>query len=168
MPQELINDPARRSSAASDRAVVRLKGGDPFVFGRGGEEAVALSDAGVAFEVVPGITLGGRRARRGRHPGDDRGMSAAVTVVTGHRATARRGHRRDVDWRALAGVGGTIVVLMGVAERGSIAAELIAGGLDPATPVAAVTSATDRRRGHRPLSPRRPGHHPDRVPRPSS
>ena len=126
--------------------MVRLKGGDPFVFGRGGEEAVALSDAGVAFEVVPGITSAVAAPAAAGIPVTMRGMSAAVTVVTGHRRHgAAEGHTDgdgDVDWRALAGVGGTIVVLMGVAQRGSIAADLIAGGLDPATPVAAVTSAT--------------------------
>ena len=143
VPQELINT-LLVELAASDRAVVRLKGGDPFVFGRGGEEAVALNDAGVAFEVVPGITSAVAAPAAAGIPVTMRGMSAAVTVVTGHRrhGAGEGDTDGDVDWRALAGVGGTIVVLMGVAQRGSIAAELIAGGLDPSTPVAAVTSAT--------------------------
>jgi uroporphyrin-III C-methyltransferase len=142
VPQELINA-LLVELASSDRAVVRLKGGDPFVFGRGGEEAVALSDAGVAFEVVPGITSAVAAPAAAGIPVTMRGLSAAVTVVTGHRRHgATDDSDGDVDWRALARVGGTIVVLMGVAQRGAIAAELIAGGLDPSTPVAAVTSAT--------------------------
>jgi uroporphyrin-III C-methyltransferase len=121
--------------------VVRLKGGDPFVFGRGGEEAMALTEAGVAFEVVPGITSSIAAPAAAGIPVTHRGVSAAFTVVTGHR---RRGEP-DVDWRSLAKVGGTIVILMGVTQRAAIAAELIAGGLDARTPVAAVQSATTSR-----------------------
>ncbi len=120
------------------KQVVRLKGGDPFVFGRGGEEAAALTDAGVAFEIVPGITSAVAAPAAAGIPVTHRGVSAAFTVVTGH----RRAGEPDVDWRSLAKVGGTIVVLMGVSQRAAIAAELIAGGLDPATPVAAIESAT--------------------------
>jgi uroporphyrin-III C-methyltransferase len=120
------------------RRVVRLKGGDPFVFGRGGEEALALQAAGVQFEVVPGITSAVAVPAAAGVPVTHRGVAAAVTVVTGH----RRAGEPDVDWRALARVGGTIVVLMGVAQRAAIAAELIAGGLDSATPVAAVHRGT--------------------------
>jgi len=137
VPQELIST-LLVELARSGRRVVRLKGGDPYVFGRGGEEAQALIDAGVEFEVVPGITSAVAAPAAAGIPVTHRGVSAAVTVVTGHR---RRGEP-DVDWRSLAKVGGTVVVLMGVAQRGAIAAELIAGGLDPATPVAAVRSAT--------------------------
>ena len=117
---------------------MRLKGGDPFVFGRGGEEAQALGDAGIPFEVVPGITSAVAAPAAAGVPVTHRGVAAAVTVVTGH----RRAGEPDVDWRSLAKVGGTIVVLMGVSQRGAIAAELVAGGLDPATPVAAIRSAT--------------------------
>jgi uroporphyrin-III C-methyltransferase len=120
------------------RRVVRLKGGDPFVFGRGGEEAIALRDAGVAFEVVPGITSAVAAPAAAGVPVTHRGIAAAFTVVTGH----RRAGEPDVDWRSLARVGGTIVVLMGVAQRATIAAELIAGGLAVDTPVAAVHRAT--------------------------
>ena len=79
---------------------MRLKGGDPFVFGRGGEEAEALAAAGIPFEVVPGITsaIGARRVRR--HPGDPPGLSTHFTVVTGHEDPAKG--RTDVDWAALA------------------------------------------------------------------
>jgi uroporphyrin-III C-methyltransferase len=120
------------------KRVVRLKGGDPFVFGRGGEEAIALLEAGVAFEIVPGISSSTAAPLAAGIPVTHRGVSAAYTVVTGH----RREGEHDVDWRSLANVGGTIVILMGVSQRSLIAGELIAGGLDPQTPVAAVRSAT--------------------------
>jgi len=137
VPQELIST-LLVQLGRDGRRVVRLKGGDPFVFGRGGEEAAALRDAGVSFEIVPGITSAVAAPAAAGIPVTQRGVAAAFTVVTGH----RRAGEPDVDWRALAAVGGTIVVLMGVAQRSIIAAELIAGGLDPATPVAAVGSAT--------------------------
>jgi uroporphyrin-III C-methyltransferase len=118
--------------------VVRLKGGDPFVFGRGGEEALALLDAGVAFTVVPGITSAVAVPAAAGVPLTHRGVSASFTVVTGHR---QRGEEA-VNWEALARVGGTLVVLMGVAERGTIAARLMAGGMPASTPVAAVMWGT--------------------------
>ncbi len=114
MPQELIND-LLIQLAERHRCVVRLKGGDPFLFGRGGEEALALQAAGVPFEVVPGITSAIAAPAAAGVPVTQRGMSASVTIVTGHR---RFGDEDQTDWEALARVGGTIVVLMGVAERG--------------------------------------------------
>ncbi len=137
VPQELISTLLVELARGGQR-VVRLKGGDPFVFGRGGEEAQTLLDAGVPFEIVPGITSAVAAPAAAGIPVTHRGVAAAVTVVTGH----RRAGEPDVDWRSLAKVGGTIVVLMGVSQRGTIAAELIEGGLDPATPVAAIRSAT--------------------------
>ena len=137
VPQELIST-LLVELARGGRRVVRLKGGDPFVFGRGGEEALALLEAGIPFEVVPGVSSAVAAPAAAGVPVTHRGVAAAFTVVTGH----RRAGEPDVDWRSLAKVGGTVVVLMGVAQRGVIAAELIAGGLDPATPVAAVRSAT--------------------------
>jgi uroporphyrin-III C-methyltransferase len=137
VPQELISA-LLVELAADGRRVVRLKGGDPFVFGRGGEEAQALLDAGVEFEVVPGISSVVAAPAAAGIPVTHRGVAAAFTVVTGH----RRAGEPAVDWRALARVGGTVVVVMGVAQRATIAAELIAGGLDPSTPVAAIRSAT--------------------------
>jgi uroporphyrinogen III methyltransferase / synthase len=120
---------------ASGRTVVRLKGGDPFVFGRGGEEADALRAAGLPFEVVPGITSAIAVPAYAGVPVTHRGVATSFTVVTGH---SRHSVDRDTNWEALATAGGTIVVLMGVAHRAEIADRLIAGGLDPATPVAAV------------------------------
>ena len=113
VPQELIND-LLIQLAQKHACVVRLKGGDPFLFGRGGEEALALRAAGVPFEVVPGITSAFAAPAAAGVPVTQRGMSASVTVVTGHR---RFGDEDETDWEALARVGGTIVVLMGVAER---------------------------------------------------
>lgn len=113
--------------------VVRLKGGDPFVFGRGGEEAAALAAAGVPFEVVPGVTSAVAVPAYAGVPVTHRGMSTSFTVVTG---TAAPWASSETDWEAVARVGGTIVILMGVATRDVIAQRLMAGGLPPTTPVA--------------------------------
>ena len=137
IPQEMISA-LLVELGRQDKLVVRLKGGDPFVFGRGGEEAQALADAGVPFEIVPGISSSVAAPAAAGIPVTHRGVSAAFTVVTGH----RRAGEPDIDWRSLAAVGGTIVVLMGVAQRAEIATELMAGGLEPSTPVAAIESAT--------------------------
>lgn len=119
--------------------VVRLKGGDPFVFGRGGEEVEALMSAGVPFDVVPGITSAVGVPAAAGIPVTHRNVSAAFTVVTGHRES---GGSTAVEWESLARVGGTIVVLMGVSERANIARRLIDGGLSPSTPVAAIKWGT--------------------------
>lgn len=124
--------------ARDGKRVVRLKGGDPFVFGRGGEEAVALAQAGVVCEVVPGISSAIAAPGAAGIPVTYRGMSASFTVVTGHRQFGEV----PVNWDALAKVGGTIVVLMGVAERATLAQALIDGGLPTDTPVAAIGRAT--------------------------
>ena len=120
--------------------VVRLKGGDPFVFGRGGEEAEALAAAGIAFEVVPGITSAIGAAAYAGIPVTHRGVSTHFTVVTGHEDPAK--DRTDVDWAALARVGGTLVILMGAGRLAVIAQRLIDGGRAPDTPVAAVRNGT--------------------------
>ena len=119
--------------------VVRLKGGDPFVFGRGGEEAQALAEAGVPFEVVPGVSAAVAVPAYAGIPVTHRTLSTSFTVVTGH---SRHAVDDDVDWDALARAADTIVVLMGVAHRGEIAARLQAGGLAADTPVAAVRWGT--------------------------
>ena len=146
VPQELITtllvDLAHRH-----RCIVRLKGGDPYVFGRGGEEALGLQEAGIPFTVVPGVTSAVAAPALAGVPVTHRGVAAAVTIVTGHR---RSGDEQATDWEALARVGGTIVVLMGVAERASIAARLIGGGRPADTPVAVVERAgTTRQRAVR-------------------
>jgi uroporphyrinogen III methyltransferase/synthase len=119
--------------------VVRLKGGDPFVFGRGGEEAAALAAAGVAFEVVPGVTSAVAVPAYAGVPVTHRGVSTSFTVVTG---TDAPWASSETDWESVAKVGGTIVVLMGVATRGTIAERLMAGGMAPSTPVAATRWGT--------------------------
>lgn len=124
--------------------VVRLKGGDPFVFGRGGEEALALMEAGVPFEVVPGVTSAIAAPAYAGVPVTHRGLSTSFTVVTGHSRHAVDG---ETDWETLARAGGTIVVLMGVAHRDQIAARLMVGGLDPGTPVTAVRWGTRPEQG---------------------
>ena len=135
--QDLINVLLVQLAGTGQR-IVRLKGGDPFVFGRGGEEAVALAEAGFAVEVVPGITSAVAAPAAAGIPVTHRGVSAAFTVVTGHRQPGEPA----VDWQSLARVGGTIVVLMGVAQREHIAHELMAGGLNADTPVAAIERAS--------------------------
>jgi uroporphyrinogen III methyltransferase/synthase len=120
--------------------VVRLKGGDPFVFGRGGEEAEALAAAGIPFEVVPGITSAIGAVAYAGIPVTHRGVSTHFTVVTGHEDPTKE--RTDVDWAALARAGGTLVILMGAGRIGAIARLLVEGGLAPETPVAAVRNGT--------------------------
>ena len=120
---------------------MRLKGGDPFVFARGGEEAAALAAAGVPFEVVPGITSAIAVPAYAGIPVTLRHSSTSVTIVTGHEEPGA-GEEGTVDWHAVARVGGTIVVLMGVARIGRIAEALMAGGRSADTPVAAVQWGT--------------------------
>jgi uroporphyrin-III C-methyltransferase len=136
VPQELICT-LLVELARSGRRVVRLKGGDPYVFGRGGEEALALAEAGVRCRVVPGVSSAVAAPALAGIPVTHRGLSTSFTVVTGHTADAAS----EPDWRGLAAAGGTLVVLMGVTQRARIARELIAGGLSPDTPAAAVTGA---------------------------
>lgn len=122
------------------RTVVRLKGGDPFVFGRGGEEAQALAQRGVTVHVVPGISSAFAAPLLAGIPVTHRGVSPGVCVVT---ATTHDGSCGDLEHLATVGV--TLVVLMGVAQRHAIATQLIRGGLDAATPVAVVERASSAR-----------------------
>lgn len=138
--QALIND-LLVQLGRDGREVVRLKGGDPFVFGRGGEEAEALAAAGVAYTVVPGISSALAGPAAAGIPVTHRGASRAVTVVTGHGAA----DSDDVDWVAHARTGATLVVLMGVERRARIAQGLLEGGLAADTPVAVVRDATTER-----------------------
>jgi uroporphyrin-III C-methyltransferase len=135
--QQMINVLLIRLVGEGKR-VVRLKGGDPFVFGRGGEEALALAQCGISCEVVPGISSVVAAPAAAGIPVTHRGVAASFTVVTGHRQYGEN----PVNWAALAQAGGTIVVLMGVSERAVIASALMAGGLSPDTPVAAIRRAT--------------------------
>ena len=139
VPQEEINALLVEHGRAG-RTVVRLKGGDPFVFARGAEEAAALADAGIDYEVVPGITSAIAAPAYAGIPVTMRYSSTSLTIVTGHEDPTKS--RTDVDWEALAKVGGTIVVLMGVANLQRISERLIAGGRSPGTPAAAVRWGT--------------------------
>jgi uroporphyrinogen III methyltransferase/synthase len=140
LPQEGINALLVERGRAG-RTVVRLKGGDPFVFARGGEEAAALAAAGVPFEVVPGVTSAIAAPAYAGIPVTLRHSSTSVTIVTGHEEPGA-GDEGTVDWQAVARVGGTIVILMGVSRIGRIAAALVAAGRSPDTPVAAVQWGT--------------------------
>jgi uroporphyrin-III C-methyltransferase len=125
--------------ARSDQRVVRLKGGDPFLFGRGGEEAMALARAGIPFEVVPGITSAQGCAASLKVPLTYRTLATGVRFVTGHVCAGGYG---DLDWKGLADPMTTIVVYMGLANIREIAMRLIAQGRDAATPVLAVSRGT--------------------------
>ena len=126
----------------SGRRVVRLKGGDPFVFGRGGEEAEALRRAGVDVEVVPGVSSAFAAPAAAGIPVTHRNVSTSVTVVTGHAGDPAL---PGVDWDTLGRLDGTLVVLMGVGARAAVAERLIAAGRSPGTPVAVVRwGTTDR------------------------
>jgi uroporphyrinogen III methyltransferase/synthase len=125
----------------SGRTVVRLKGGDPTVFARGGEEAIALAEAGVAFEFVPGVTSAIAVPAYAGIPVTQRFSSTSFTVVTGHEDPSV-GEEGSVDWDAVARVGGTIVILMGVGRIRRICERLIAAGRPPDTPAAAVIWGT--------------------------
>ena len=126
--------------ARAGRSVVRLKGGDPFVFGRGGEEAQALRAAGLAFEVVPGVTAGIAAAAYAGIPVTQRGQASAVAFVTGHEDPAKE--ETQIDWPALAGFPGTLVFYMGVRRLAHIAERLIAAGRDAGEPAAVVMRGT--------------------------
>ncbi|WP_256105890.1 uroporphyrinogen-III C-methyltransferase [Streptomyces sp. ODS05-4] len=145
MAQEAIND-ALIEHAKAGRSVVRLKGGDPFVFGRGMEEAQALAAEGIACTVVPGISSSISVPGAAGIPVTHRGVAHEFTVVSGH--VAPDDPRSLVDWAALARLTGTLVILMGVDKIGAIAERLIAHGKAPQTPVALVqegTTAAQRR-----------------------
>jgi uroporphyrinogen III methyltransferase/synthase len=132
--------------------VVRLKGGDPFVFGRGGEEALALAAAGVPFEVVPGVTSAVAAPAYAGVPVTHRGLASSFAVVTGHEDEDKP--ESMVDWRALATAVDTIVVLMGSAALAKVAQALTAGGRDAATPAVSIEwgSTTQQRSVAAPLT----------------
>jgi siroheme synthase len=116
---------------------VRLKGGDPFVFGRGGEEALALVEAGVPYEVVPGVSALSAVPAAASIPVTHRGVSAQVTLVSGHSASGE-----ELDYAHLAQTPGTLVVFMGLNHLPEIVAGLLAAGKDPHTPAAVVSNGT--------------------------
>jgi uroporphyrin-III C-methyltransferase len=126
--------------AEAGNTVVRLKGGDPFVFGRGGEEAEHLAANGIPFEYVPGITSAIAGPGVAGVPVTHRDHASSVTFVTGHEDPTK--DESAVDWDALAATGGTLVVLMGVGKLPMYTGELLSAGMAPDTPVALVERAT--------------------------
>jgi len=126
--------------ARRGKRVVRLKGGDPYIFGRGGEEASHLHDEGIPFEVVPGVTAASGIGAYAGIPLTDRRYSQAVTLVTGHRMKGEG--LEDLNWAALAGLGHTLVFYMGVANISEITGKLMANGRAPSTPAAMVSRGT--------------------------
>jgi uroporphyrin-III C-methyltransferase len=126
--------------AREGKTVVRLKGGDPFVFGRGGEEAEYLADRGIPFEVVPGVTSAIGGVGVAGIPVTHRDHASSVSFVTGHEDPTKE--ESAVDWDALAATGGTIVVLMGVGRLPEYSKALLDAGMDPGTPIALVERAT--------------------------
>jgi uroporphyrin-III C-methyltransferase len=140
LPQQEINDLLVRLASRGNR-VVRLKGGDPFVFGRGGEEAKYLREHGIPYEIVPGITSGVAAPAFAGIPCTDREEASHVTFVTGHKAVEKLSSSVPWDWVAGAR-NGTLVIYMGVSEIPKIVDRLLAGGMPPDTPVAAVERGT--------------------------
>jgi len=138
MPQPDIND-LLVGLARSHRTVVRLKGGDPFVFGRGGEEAEHLARAGIAFEIVPGVTSASGCSAYAGIPLTHRGLAHGVRYVTGH---TQEDDTLDLNWPSLADPDTTLVIYMGRITVRQLCEQLIAHGLDAETPAAAVINGT--------------------------
>lgn len=139
MPQAEINDHLVRLARAGHR-VVRLKGGDPFVFGRGGEEALALVAAGIPFRLVPGITAGIGGLAYAGIPATHRDVNAAVTFVTGHQAGGNV--PEHLDWAALAKGSPVLVIYMAVQNLPAIVGKLLAAGRSAAEPMAIISKAS--------------------------
>jgi uroporphyrinogen III methyltransferase/synthase len=142
LPQEAINA-LLVEKALAGKVVVRLKGGDPFLFGRGGEEAEALAEAGVPFEVIPGVTSAIAAPAYAGIPVTHRDHTSTFTVVTGHEDPTKADS--SIDWQKLATGVGTLVFLMGVGNLSKIVAKLIEHGRDARTPVAIVQEGTEAR-----------------------
>ena len=138
MPQEEINQ-TLVDLAKQDKIVVRLKGGDPFIFGRGSEEALTLAENDINFEIVPGITASAGCGAYAGIPLTHRGLATGVRFVTGH---CRDGHHLDLNWQSLACPETTLVIYMGLINIEKISAELIKAGLPADTPAAGVERGT--------------------------
>lgn len=141
VPQDEINALLIAHAKAGKR-VVRLKGGDPFIFGRGGEEVQACVAAGIAIEVVPGISSATAAPLLAGIPLTHRGLTQHFVVAAGH--VPPRDSRSSVDWRRIAASGGTLVLMMAVENRAAIADELMAGGMAPTTSVAIIQDASTK------------------------
>ena len=126
--------------ATKNNIVVRLKGGDPFVFGRGGEEAIFLKEKGIPYEIIPGITSAISVPEYAGVPVTHRGVASSFVVVTGH---GSKGQFPDIDWEALSKID-TVIFLMGVSNRDKIAQNLIKAGMSPETPVIFIEKGTTK------------------------
>ena len=144
MIQEKINA-LMLEGARAGKTVVRLKGGDPFVFARGGEELEFLLGHGVDVEVVPGVTSAFSVPAYAGIPPTHRGYSSSVTVVTGHQVATTRPGAAGVDWSKIAGGSETIIILMGAQKLAEIARTLIGAGVSGSTPMAAIRWGTTER-----------------------
>lgn len=138
VPQEEINQILLRK-ALEGKAVVRLKGGDPFLFGRGGEELEVLAERGIPFQEIPGVTSAIAAPAYGGIPVTHREWASALHIITGH---ARAGKKLAIDFEALVRAGGTLVFLMGVSTLPAICSGLLSAGIDPDTPAAVVERGT--------------------------
>lgn len=138
LPQEKINQ-LLVEKASSGQMVVRLKGGDPFVFGRGGEEALYLHEHGIDYEIVPGISSAIAVPAYAGIPVSHRDSSSSFAVITGHEKPGK--HKSSIDWEHIAGAG-TLVLLMGVENLESIVSNLLNVGRAPSTPVALIRNGT--------------------------
>lgn len=147
VPQEEINETIV-NLAKSGRQIVRLKGGDPYVFGRGGEEALALKKQHIAFEVVPGVTAASGCSAYSGIPLTHRGLSRSVRFITGH---FKDGEPLDINWQRVADPDCTLVIYMGLGNLSRICDSLIDAGLSPSTPAAAIENGTTKNQ-HRVLS----------------
>jgi uroporphyrinogen III methyltransferase/synthase len=145
LPQELIND-ILIQKALEGKVVVRLKGGDPFVLGRGGEEAKALAGNNIPFEVVPGISSAVAAPAYAGIPVTHRKVASSFTVVTGHKAS-EKGESSPIPWDKIAKSADTLVILMGIGNLAYVVEQLIKYDKSPSTPVAVIThGTTDRQR----------------------
>lgn len=140
-PQDAINSLLLEYGRSYD-CIVRLKGGDPFVFGRGGEEALALAEAGIPFEIVPGVSSAIAAPAFAGIPLTHRGLASSVAIVTGHEASTNCKGGASVNWRRVAMATDTLVILMGVSRLPQIVSDLIAYGRSPQTPAAIVEQGT--------------------------
>lgn len=145
VPQQSTNKVLARL-AHTHKTIVRLKGGDPFVFGRGAEEAAYLHGLGIPVQVTPGITAGIAVPAYIGLPVTHREAGSSITFVTGHELVDK--DRQRVNWQALATATDTMVVYMGIHSLAAIVAQLLAGGLDAATPAAAIQQGTTALQKH--------------------
>jgi uroporphyrin-III C-methyltransferase/precorrin-2 dehydrogenase/sirohydrochlorin ferrochelatase len=140
VPQEEIGKMLIRLAGEGKR-VLRLKGGDPFVFGRGGEEIEALSENGIAFQVIPGVTAAVGCASYSGIPLTHRDHAQSCVFVTGH----EKDGKLNLNWKSLIQPRQTVVVYMGLSSMGAITAGFVANGADPATPAAVIENGTRAR-----------------------